>query len=56
VFSISKSSLFIITFMHILNKIMSNLLTYIEDNNFKAIADKVTGNIRITPEEGLSLF
>ena len=35
---------------------MSDLLASIEDNDLRVIADKVTGNIRITPQEGLLLF
>jgi aminodeoxyfutalosine synthase len=35
---------------------MSDLLTCIEDKNLRVIADKITGNIRITPEDGLLLF
>jgi len=35
---------------------MSDLLTSIEDKDLRLIADKITGNIRITPEEGLLLF
>ncbi len=35
---------------------MSNLLTHITDKDLRAIADKITDNIRITPEEGLFLY
>jgi aminodeoxyfutalosine synthase len=35
---------------------MSDLLTCIEDNDLRVIAHKITGNIRITHEEGLLLF
>ena len=35
---------------------MSNLLTCITDKHLRAIADKITDNIRITPEEGLFLY
>jgi aminodeoxyfutalosine synthase len=35
---------------------MNYLLKYIEDKDLRAIADKVAGNIRIGPEEGLLLF
>lgn len=35
---------------------MSDLLNHIDDKDLKAIADKISGNIRITPEEGLYLF
>ena len=35
---------------------MSNLLDHIDDRDLRLIADKITGNIRITPEEGLLLF
>jgi aminodeoxyfutalosine synthase len=56
VFSISKSSLFIITFMDFLDLNMSDLLTCIEDSDLRVIADKIAGNIRITPLEGLFLF
>jgi aminodeoxyfutalosine synthase len=35
---------------------MSNLLTCITDKHLRAIADKITDNIRITPEDGLFLY
>jgi len=35
---------------------MSNLLTHITDKDLRAIADKITDNIRITPEDGLFLY
>jgi aminodeoxyfutalosine synthase len=35
---------------------MNDLLTYIDDKELSLIANKVSGNIRITPEEGLILF
>jgi aminodeoxyfutalosine synthase len=35
---------------------MNDLLTYINDKELSLIANKVNGNIRITPEEGLLLF
>ena len=35
---------------------MSDLLTHINDKDLRVIAEKITGNIRITPEDGLFLF
>jgi aminodeoxyfutalosine synthase len=35
---------------------MSDLLTLINDKDLRVIAEKITGNIRITPEDGLFLF
>jgi aminodeoxyfutalosine synthase len=35
---------------------MSDLITYIDDTDLRYIADKITGNVRITPEEGLLLY
>jgi len=35
---------------------MNDLLQYIDDKDLKLIAEKISGNIRITPEEGLLLF
>ena len=35
---------------------MNDLLNYIDDKDLRLIADKVAGNIRITPEEGLLLY
>ena len=35
---------------------MSNLLTHITDKDLRTISDKITDNIRITPEEGLFLY
>ncbi len=35
---------------------MNDLLKHISDNDLRQIADKITGNIRITPEEGLMLY
>jgi aminodeoxyfutalosine synthase len=35
---------------------MSDILTHIVDNDLRNIADKITANERITPEEGLFLF
>jgi aminodeoxyfutalosine synthase len=35
---------------------MSDLLAHINDKDLRLIADKITGNIRISPEEGLLLF
>ncbi|TAL69368.1 MAG: aminofutalosine synthase MqnE [Bacteroidetes bacterium] len=35
---------------------MSNLLIHIDDKDLRLIADKIAGNIRITPEEGLLLY
>jgi len=35
---------------------MSDLLTNINDKDLRVIADKITGNIRITPEDGLFLY
>jgi aminodeoxyfutalosine synthase len=35
---------------------MNTLLNHIDDTELKTIADKVSGGIRITPEEGLFLF
>lgn len=35
---------------------MPDLLAYINDKDLRLIADKITGNIRISPEEGLLLF
>jgi aminodeoxyfutalosine synthase len=46
----------ILTFTDFLNKNMSDLLTHINDKDLKIIADKITGNIRITPEDGLFLY
>lgn len=38
------------------NSNMQNLLSHIKDKDLKVIADKIAGNIRITPEDGLFLF
>jgi aminodeoxyfutalosine synthase len=35
---------------------MSDLISYIEDKELRLIADKISGNIRITPEDGLLLY
>jgi len=35
---------------------MHDLLNYITDKELRLIADKISGNIRITPEEGLLLY
>jgi aminodeoxyfutalosine synthase len=35
---------------------MNGLLQYIDDKDMKLIAEKISGNTRITPEEGLLLF
>ena len=35
---------------------MSTLLTHIDNKDLRLIADKVTANTRITPEDGLNLF
>jgi aminodeoxyfutalosine synthase len=35
---------------------MQNLLSHIENKDLRLIADKITSNIRITPEEGIFLF
>jgi aminodeoxyfutalosine synthase len=35
---------------------MNYLLTHINDDDLRMIADKITGNVRITPEEGLMLY
>lgn len=35
---------------------MQNLLSYIDDKELRAISDKVIGNIRLTPQDGLYLF
>ena len=46
----------ILTFTDFLNKNMSDLLIHINDKELRVIADKITGNIRITPEDGLFLY
>jgi aminodeoxyfutalosine synthase len=35
---------------------MNDLLKYVNDADLRLIADKITGNIRITPEDGLLLY
>jgi aminodeoxyfutalosine synthase len=35
---------------------MNDLLNYINNNELRLIADKINGNIRITPDEGLLLY
>ena len=35
---------------------MKDLKTYIKNKDIRIIADKINGNIRLTPEEGLSLY
>jgi len=46
----------ILTFTDFLIKNMSDLLTHVNNKELRVIADKITGNIRITPEDGLFLY
>ena len=46
----------IITFTDFLNIGMQNLLSHINDKDLRLIADKIAGNVRITPEDGLLLY
>ena len=55
-FSIIESVSIIITFADLLNISMQTLLSHIDDKDLRLIADKITGNIRITPEDGLLLY
>jgi len=48
--------LIIITFTDFLNIGMQNLLSHINDKDLRLIADKIAGNVRITPEDGLLLY
>jgi len=48
--------LIIITFTDFLNIGMQNLLSNINDKDLRLIADKIAGNVRITPEDGLLLY
>ena len=46
----------IITFTDFLKIGMQNLLSHINDKDLRLIADKIAGNVRITPEDGLLLY
>jgi len=48
--------LIIITFTDFLKIGMQNLLSHINDKDLRLIADKIAGNVRITPEDGLLLY
>jgi aminodeoxyfutalosine synthase len=48
--------LIIITFADPVNISMQTLISQIDDKDLRLIADKITGNMRITPEDGLLLF
>lgn len=51
-----RSPILILTFTDFLNNKMSDLLSHIIDKDLRVIAEKITSNIRITPEDGLFLF
>ena len=52
----SKSFLIFLTLLTLLILNMNNLLNHINHKDLRLIADKITANIRITPEDGLLLY